>query len=345
MDPAAKAIPPGSIVGVLAADGRQLGLATFNPHPLIAARLLTRDMADSINADFLGARIARALATRESLYKTPHYRLIHAEGDGLPGLIADRFGDVVVLQVNTAGMEALSAHLIEALNKVIAPKSIILRNDSAVRELEGLSTYTKTELAVPDSPISLLENGCTFVCDPLGGQKTGWFYDQRDNRAFVAALAEGKRVVDFYAYTGGFGITAAARGAHEVVAVDRSGAALELAAMAAAQNGVADRCRFVKSDAFRAMHQFAKDKESFDIVVADPPAFVKSRKDMGAGLRGYRKMTAASARLVRPGGFLLAASCSYHVDTPAFAEQRSTRIAFVEPGCFKFDAVFSQPFC
>ena len=321
MDAAAKAIPPGSIAALQAADKRPLGLATFNPHPLIAARLLTPDVDASIDAGFLRARLTRALEARESLYKEPYYRLVHAEGDGLPGLIVDRFGDVLVVQMNTAGMDMLAAPLIDALNETVAPKIMVLRNDSASRELEGLDRYARAVVGELDGPASLLENACTFVCDPVGGQKTGWFYDQRDNRAFVAALARRKRVADFYCYAGGFGVCAATRGATEVIAVDRSGAALELAAMAAERNGVGDRCRFVKNEAFRTMSQFLKDGESFDVVIADPPAFVKSRKDLAAGLRGYRKMTASAARLVRPGGVLLVASCSYHVDALAFAEQ------------------------
>ena len=321
MDAAAKTIPPGSIAALRVADGRPLGLATFNPHSLIAARLLTRDMDASIDASFLRGRLTRALETRESIYKAPYYRLVHAEGDGLPGLIVDRFGDVLVVQMNTAGMDTLAAPLIEALNDTVVPKTIILRNDSAARELEGLESYARVAVGKLDGPVSLLENACNFFCDPVDGQKTGWFYDQRDNRAFVAALAGNKRVADFYCYAGGFGVCAAAQGATEVIAVDRSGPALEIAAMAAERNEVGDRCRFIKNEAFRAMHQLLKDDESFDVVIADPPAFVKSRKDLAAGLRGYRKMVASAGRLVRPGGVLLVASCSYHVDSLAFAEQ------------------------
>ncbi len=321
MDATAKAIRAGSVVVLRSAEGRALGLATFNPHPLIAARLLTPDTNARIDAGFLRRRFERALAVRQSLYGAPFYRLVHDEADGLPGLIVDRFGDVIVVQMNTAGMDGLAAPLIEALNDTVAPKIVVLRNDAAARELEGLESYVRIVKGELDGPVSLLENGCTFVCDPLGGQKTGWFYDQRENRAFVAALAKNRRVADFYTYAGGFAVTAATQGAADVLAVDRSGASLEFAAMAAERNGVGDRCRFIKNEAFRAMHRFLKDGESFDVVIADPPAFVKSRKDLAAGLRGYRKMTASAARLVRPGGVLLVASCSYHVDAMAFADQ------------------------
>ena len=321
MDAEAKSLLPGGIVALRSSERRPLGLATFNPHPLIAARILTRDLEALVDKQFLVDRLRSALAVRECLYTAPFYRLVHAEGDALPGVIVDRFGDVMVVQLNTAGAELLAGVLLDALDEVVAPSTIVLRNDSAARALEGLEAEVRVAKGALSGPVELLENGCTFVCDPVGGQKTGWFYDQRENRAFVAALAKNQRVADFYTYAGGFGVLAAAQGATELVAVDRSGASLEYAAMAAQRNGVAERCRFVKNEAFRAMHQFQKDGEQFGVVMADPPAFVKSRKDLAAGLRGYRKMTAAAARLVRPGGFLLAASCSFHVDALAFADQ------------------------
>ena len=320
MDAGAKALLPGGLVQLIDASERSLGVATFNPHPLIAARILSRDPAAVVDGDFIAARLRAALAVREGLYSIPYYRLIHAEADGLPGLIVDRFGDICVAQVNTAGMEMLGDALTGALQDVLAPKTILFRNDSAVRNLEGLSQEVRFVGAELDGPIEVLENGGVFQADPRAGQKTGWFYDQRDNRAFVAAIAKGKRVADFYSYTGGFAVSAALAGAAEVHAFDRSQAALDFASQAARANGVDGKFAATRGDVFQLLHGFAEAGETFDVVVADPPAFVKSKKDYQAGIRGYRKLFRLAAQVVAPGGFLFAASCSHHVDPPSFAE-------------------------
>ena len=330
MDAAAKALPPGGLVRLIDASARPLGVATFNPHPLIAGRILSRDPEVAIDGDFFSARLRAALAVREGLYGVPYYRLVHAEADGLPGLIIDRFGDVCVVQVNTAGMERLSDPLTAALHDVLAPKTILFRNDSAVRNLEGLAQEIRTVGEDLTGPIEVLENGGVFQADPRAGQKTGWFYDQRDNRAFVAALARDRRVADFYSYTGGFAVSAALAGAAEVHAFDRSQAALDFAAQAAAANGVGAKFSATRGDAFQLLHGFASAGETFDVVIADPPAFVKSKKDHQAGIRGYRKLFRLATQIVAPGGFLFAASCSHHVDPPSFAE--AVRRALADAG-------------
>lgn len=330
MDAAAKALPPGGLVQLIDASKRPLGVATFNPHPLIAARILSRDSETVIDADFVTARLRAALAVREALYTVPYYRLVHAEADGLPGLIIDRFGDVLVVQVNTAGMEKMSAVLTASLQDVLAPRTIFFRNDSAVRNLEGLPQETRIVGDALEGPIEVMENGGVFQADPREGQKTGWFYDQRDNRAFVAALSKGKRVADFYSYTGGFAVTAALAGAREVHAFDRSQAALDFATQAAAANGVAGKFSATRGDAFQLLHGFAASGETYDVVVADPPAFVKSKKDYQAGIRGYRKLFRLAAQIVAPGGYLFAASCSHHVDPPSFAD--AVRRALADTG-------------
>ena len=319
MDAAAKALPPGGLVRLETANGEGLGVAMFNPHPLISARILSRDPAAAIDAAFLAARLAAALALRERLYPGGFYRLIHAEADGLPGTIIDRYGDVVTIQANTAGMDRLTPDLLEAVDRVLAPATIVLRNDSAARQLEGLPQGTKIVKGTIDGAVPLTENGRHFFADLAEGQKTGWFYDQRDNRAAVARLAESRRVLDVYSYAGGFGVLAACAGASEVVAVDRSERALALAEQAARANDVAQRCRFVKAEAFAELERLAEDR--FDIVVADPPAFVKSKKELNQGARGYRKLARLAAGVVAPGGILFIASCSHHVDVPLFAEQ------------------------
>jgi len=321
MDNTAKAIPPGSIVRVLTHDGVPLGAATFNPHTLICTRMLTRDADEAIDAAFLAGRLRRALALREKLFDRPFYRLVHAEADGLPALIVDRFGDVVVMQANSAGMERLTPLLLEALGEVLAPAAVVLRNDSPSRGLEGLATETRIAMGSVEGPVRLEENGCTFFADPGVGQKTGWFYDQRDNRAFIAALAAGARVIDFYSYNGGFAVQCARAGATSVVAVDRSEPALENGRAAADVNGVGEICEFRRADAFEEMERLAAAGETFDVVIADPPAFVKSKKDLQAGSRAYRKMARLAASITAPGGFLLVASCSHNVEVPVFAEQ------------------------
>ncbi len=321
MDAAAKAVPPGDLVRLCDPQGRYLATAFFNRHPLIAARVLSRDESVVIDTAFLAGRLRRALAVRERLIGVPYYRLVHAEADGLPGVIIDRFGDALTLQVNTAGMEALTPRLIDALNEVVAPTTIVLRNDSAVRRLEQLPELVEVVQGKLDGPVKLIENAATFFADLEGGQKTGWFYDQRDNRAWAARLAEGERVLDCYAFAGGFTVQAALAGAAEVISVDRSQSALDLAALAAEANGVAARCRFVKAEVFGELERQGKAGEKYGLVIVDPPAFVKSKKDLAQGLKGYRKMVRLAAPLVAEGGFLLAASCSHHADLESFAEQ------------------------
>ncbi|MBN43173.1 MAG: RlmI/RlmK family 23S rRNA methyltransferase [Alphaproteobacteria bacterium] len=320
MDAAAKALAPGRLVKLIDASQRSLGIATFNPHPLIAGRILVRDSGAIIDVDFISARLRAALAVREALYTVPYYRLVHAEADGLPGLIIDRFGDILVVQVNTAGMERLSDILTTSLQNVLSPKTIFFRNDSAVRNLEGLPLEIRSVGDILEGPIEVIENGGVFQADPREGQKTGWFYDQRDNRAFVAALSRDKRVADFYSYTGGFAVIAALGGAREVHAFDRSQIALDFAARAAAANGVSNRFSSTRGDAFQLLHGFVEARERYDVVVVDPPAFVKSKKDYQAGIRGYRKLFRLAAQIVAPGGHLFAASCSHHVNPSSFSE-------------------------
>lgn len=319
MNAEAKALPPGSLVTLMDAGDERLGVATFNPHSLIAARLLSRDAGRAVDAEFLAERLRTALDLRDALFDTPHYRLIHSEADLLPGLIVDRYGDVLALQTNTAGMERLLPVLLDALRRVLDPRAVVLVNDSPVRKLEGLDQHHAVAFGDVDGPVELVENGCRFVADLTGGQKTGWFFDQRDNRAFMARLAKGRRVLDLYTYAGGFAVQAAKAGAAEVFAVDRSEHSLSLADRAAALNGVA--VRTVRAEAFAEMERLALAGERFGVVVADPPAFVKSRKDVGAGAKGYRKMARLAAALAEPGGFLLCASCSHHMPADMFLEE------------------------
>jgi 23S rRNA (cytosine1962-C5)-methyltransferase len=320
MDAAAKALPPGSLVTVKRADGRALGVAMFNPHTLLAARLLDRDAAQVIGRRFLRRRLERALRLRERLYRAPYYRLVHAEADGLPGLVVDRFGSVLVVQSNAAGTAVLEPLVIDALAALLQPEAVVLRDDSPARTLEGLQQEVRVALGSVDGPIAVEENGAIFTADVIGGQKTGWFFDQRDNRTFVGALARDARVIDLYCYSGGFAVSAARSGAVSVMGLDRSEGALELATEAAARNGVGDICTFRRSEVFAEAASLAAGGERFDVVIADPPAFARSRRDVPAALRGYRKLARLAGNLAAPGGIVFLASCSHNVPAADFAE-------------------------
>jgi 23S rRNA (cytosine1962-C5)-methyltransferase len=293
----------------------------FNPRTLIAARLLSPDPDAVIDRGYFEHAIGRALALRERLYELPFYRLVHAEGDGLPGLIVDRYGEVAVCQVNTAGLELLTGEILAALDAVLAPRTVVLRNTGTGRRAEGLEETVRVAKGTVDGPVALVENDATFFADLAEGQKTGWFFDQRVSRAFVAGLSRGRRVLDLYTYAGGFAVLAALYGAREVVGIDRSDASLALATRAAEANGVAGTCRFEKREVFAHAAHLAEAGERFDVVVADPPAFVKSKKDLAAGARGYRKLARLAASLVAPDGVLFIASCSHNVDSALFAEE------------------------
>jgi 23S rRNA (cytosine1962-C5)-methyltransferase len=318
MDADAKAIPVGSLATLRAPGGEPLALVTFNPHSLIAARVLSTNPEAQVDALFIGRRLTQAAALRDRLVGVPYYRLIHAEADGLPGVIIDRFGDAFVVQVNTAGMDALTPILLEALEAEFSPTTIVLKNDSPVRELEGLTREVVVAKGQAGT-IELIENDARFVADLSEGQKTGWFYDQRDNRRFMAGLAKDARVLDAYCYSGGFGVLAATRGATSVVCLDRSQPALNVAQQAAALNGVDKIVSFRKGEVFETLEK--EKPRSYEVVICDPPAFVKSRKDLKTGAQGYRKLVRLAAPLVTKGGFFFVASCSHLVDMPLFAEQ------------------------
>jgi 23S rRNA (cytosine1962-C5)-methyltransferase len=330
MDQAAKGLAPGSIVNIVGDDGQVIGTGYFNARSLIGARLLDRAADTIIGTGFFVRQLERAIAIRDALYAKPFYRLVHAEGDGLPGLTIDRFADTVSVQITTAGMESLTDPLLTALGKTIAPANIVLRNDTPSRALEGLDEYVRTAKGEA-SRIALEENGVRYFADLAGGQKTGWYFDQRDNRLFMAPLAKARSVLDAFSYTGGFGIAAAKAGAREVVCLDSSAPALALAEDAAAANGVS--CKFVKADVFEELERLAAAKESFDIVIADPPPFVRARKDLEPGAKAYRKLARLAAAVVAPRGFLLLASCSHNISQERFAVECAAGIARANRRC------------
>ncbi len=320
MDAAARGLPPGTLVTLRRADGSALGVAMFNPHCLLAARLLDRDAGRPIGGRFLARQLERALRLRERLFDEPYYRLVHAEADGLPGLVVDRYGAVLAVQSNTAGIARLEPLILDVLATLLKPQAIVLRNDSQARAQEGLSSETRVALGAIDGPVLVRENGAIFPIDPLAGQKTGWFFDQRDNRRLVAGLARNARVLDLYCFTGGFAVQAARAGAKEVLGIDRSEPALALAVEAAVMNEADGICSFRRAEAFGEMGRLADAGERFDIVIADPPAFAKSRKEAPAAIRGYRKLARLAASLTARGGILFLASCSYNVGAAEFAE-------------------------
>ena len=326
MDGAAKALAPGTPVALADDKGEKIGTGYFNPKSLIAVRLMAPPGAE-LSRDLLAAKLRRALALRERLFDAPYYRLVHAEGDGLPGLVIDRFGSVLSLQVTTAGMERLTDDLLAALDEVLRPDCVVLRNDTPARSHEGLDSYVKAARGDIPARVTVEENGVRYAADLSAGQKSGWYYDQRGNRAFMAGLAKDGRVLDVYSYSGGFSVLAAAKGAAEVTLVDSSEAALKLAAEAADTNGVASRCRFVKADAMTELERLSAAGKAFDIVICDPPPFAPSRKDVEAGARAYRKLARLAAGVTATGGFVLIASCSHNMPEDRFASECAMGLA------------------
>lgn len=304
---------PGQPVLVEEHNGRALGFGYVNPHSLISARLMTRGTEHELNRSLLVHRLQVALALREARFPEPYYRLVFGESDLLPGLVIDRFGAHFVVQIATAGMEALKDDLIEALIKVCKPESILLRADSSMRALEGLDSYVAQAHGHTPELVELVENGVKFRAPVHTGQKTGWFYDHRLNRAALAPWVKGKRVLDVFSYIGAFGVQAAAFGAKEVWCVEASEKALDWLHANAELNGVADAVTSVEGDAFEALKQLKEAGEQFDVVVLDPPAFIKRKKDAKEGINAYRRINELAMRLLGKDGLLLSASCSMHL--------------------------------
>ncbi|MGX2040777.1 class I SAM-dependent rRNA methyltransferase [Methylocaldum sp. MU1018] len=293
--------------------GQALGIAYVNPASLICARLLTRDLHVGIDQAFFERRLRRALQLRERVFPKPFYRLAYGESDGMPGMVVDRFGDVFVIQTNTAGMEKLQESLAAAIGAVFGPRAIVMKNTSSLRALEGLETYTRVVEGGLEKPVEIEENGARFLVDPIGGQKTGWFFDHRESRAVLAKLARGRRVLDLFSYTGAWGVQAALAGAETVDCVDGSEAALSLAAENGRLNGVADKLRFFKDDVFEFLKRAREERQRYDVIVLDPPALIKRKKDVAQGVEAYRRLNHGAMQVLAPGGILVSASCSFHL--------------------------------
>jgi len=318
MDAAAKALAPGTVVTLSDAGGQLLATAQFNARTLISARVLAFQPDVAVDQAFIAAKLSAALKLRNRLFDRPYYRLVHAEADGLPGLIIDRFDDTYVIQPNTAGMDVLIDHIAAALRDVGAARTVIVRGDSGARTLEGLDDQVRCLFGAVDGPVKVEENGVTFFADLMAGQKTGWFFDQRDNHAFMAALSRGGTMLDLYTHTGGFALPAAKAGATSVLGVDSSAPSLALAVKAAEANGVAAICTFERAEVFPFLESARARKATWDVVIGDPPAFVKSKKDVKAGMQGYRKLARLCAGVTAPGGLLFVASCSHNAALDEF---------------------------
>lgn len=308
-----KSFEAGDQALICANNGKGLGVAVINPAGLICGRLIGREPTQGLNRSLLVHRINQALALRQLCYEEPFYRLIYGDSDLLPGLVVDRFGDDLVVQIASAGMEREKEAVIEALVQCLKPNSIWLDNDHGARELEGLPRYRETAFGEPPASVSLVENGARFEV-PLGaGQKTGWFYDHRENRARLQKLCRGKRVLDVFSYMGGWGVEAACAGAESVVCVDSSESALEGVTANAERNWVSEKVSTIQGKAIDVLKALILDGETFDIVVLDPPAFIKRRKDQKAGEAAYRHINELAIRLLGKDGLLVSASCSMHL--------------------------------
>ncbi|TCK19332.1 SAM-dependent methyltransferase [Thiogranum longum] len=312
-----KAFTPGQAVQVQAHNGKSLGNGYVNPASLICARLVSRDPNYVLDRSLIVHRLKVALSLREFLFDRPFYRLVYGESDQLPGLVIDRYDDICVVQLTTAGMEAVREQVLEALDKVIHPKGVVLRCDSSIRKFEGLDSYTETLGDVPEH-IKVEEAGLGFDVSLQQGQKTGWFYDQRMNRIRLRAYAKEKRVLDVFSYVGGWGLQAAAGGASEVFCVDASEQALDRVHANAQANGFGDKVASIQGDAFEVLSQLRVDQERFDVVVLDPPAFIKRRKDNKAGEQAYHRINQLGMQVLKKDGILVSASCSHHLGEEQF---------------------------
>ena len=320
MDRRTRKIAPGTVGEIQDADRTPLGLFSINVDSGIAGRLLDRDPEAEIDFGWIAERLARALDLRARLFDAPFYRLVHAEGDHLPGLVIDRFGDAAVMQPNAAWADARAELIAEALIKVTGVKTVYLNAGSRARTLEGLTGDSRLLAGALDGPVEVAMNGATYLADLEGGQKTGLYFDQRPNHAFVARLAKDAKVLDVFSHVGGFGLAALAGGAASALAVDGSEPALALATEGAARSGFGDRFATRKADAFDALTALAGEGEQFDCVICDPPAFAPAKSALQRGLRAYGRVARLASHVTAPGGYLTLCSCSHAADLDAFRE-------------------------
>lgn len=316
---------PGALCRVVSDRDKFLGYGYVNPGSLISARILGRDPDFLPGKSLIVHRLQVALSLRRSLYERPLHRLVYGESDGLPGLVLDRFGDVIVGQIATAGMEAMKADIQDAVKKVLAPSAMLWKNDSGARDLEGLPHYVETAFGELPERVIVEEGGVSFQVPITSGQKTGWFFDQASNRLALRKYVGGARVLDVFSYLGAWGLGALRAGAIEATCVDSSAAALEGLQASAAANGL--KPSVIRGDAFDVMESLHAERRRFDVVVIDPPAFIKRRKDIPKGEAAYKRLNQLAMQLLERDGILVSCSCSWHLepDSLTAAIQRAAR--------------------
>lgn len=338
-----RAIAPGTVATLEDHERRAVATVTVNPVSKILARVLDRDAGAVIDRDWIAERVGRAADLRTALYDAPFYRLIHAEGDGFPGVIVDLFGETAAIQPNSAWAEAHFGDLCAAVADATGVKTIVKNASGRARALEGLDDVGSVTGPAMTGPVAVRMNGATYFADLVGGQKTGLFYDQRDNHAFVARMAANTRVLDVFSHVGGFALAALAAGAEGALAVDGSEPALALARQGAEATGVADRFETRPGDAFDVMTALAGEGQTFGTVICDPPAFAPHKGALEAGLRAYEKVARLGAALVAPGGTLTLCSCSHVADLDKFRTACLRGIGRVGRSCQVLRTGFAGP--
>lgn len=318
MDRRTRKIPPGSFANLTDTTGAFIGICTFNANSKIAARFVERSEGLVIDQNWLRQKLITALALRERLFDAPFYRLVHAEADGLPGVIIDRFGDTAVIQPNAYWAENMLDDFTAILTGEFNIKTVFKNATGRARKLEGLDDMNHVLTGALDGPIPVQMNGATFMADIEGGQKTGLFFDQRPNHAFAAQFAKDARILDVFSHVGGFSLTCLAHGAAEATALDGSDAALELAKQGADAMGVSERFNTLRGDAFDKMKDLIDAGEKYDLVVCDPPAFAPNKPALSAGLRAYERVARLGSQLTANGGYLVLCSCSHAIDLQSF---------------------------
>jgi len=308
-----KDFEPGQQVIIEASTGKPLGMGYVNPNTLICARILSRSTKLDFNIKFLKKRIQAAQDLRELHFDQPFYRLVFGDSDGLPGLVIDRFGDVFSVQITTAGMEVVKDDIVQVLENLYHPQAIVMKNDTASRKLEGLPLYEEFVLGELPESIIITENDTLFEIAVENGQKTGWFYDHRCSRKRLQALVKGKLVLDVFSYLGGWGVAAATAVSGCVTCVDASEFVLDCVDHNAALNGVADKLTTIQGNAFDVLNALKAEAEKFDVVIVDPPAFIKRKKDFKQGFEAYRRMNELAMRVLEKDGILVSASFSHHL--------------------------------
>ncbi|MCG8671375.1 MAG: class I SAM-dependent rRNA methyltransferase [Pseudomonadales bacterium] len=315
-----KAVTPGTLCTLQDSAGKSVGIGYVNPHSLIAVRLLTRNPEAVINRKWIAKRLQVALSLREQCFPDQFYRWVYGDADGLPGLVIDRFNDYVVIQLNSAGMEAMKSLIVEAVEQVASPAGVLLRCDGGARAAEGLDSYVEVASGEWPDHLPVVENGVHFQVPASTGQKTGWFYDHRENRGRLMQLAQDKSVLDVFSYAGGWGVQCLAGGASSLDCVDASEAALDSVEHNARLNEFAQPVNTYHGNAFDVLKHLVEEKRRYDIVVIDPPAFIKRKKDFAKGLQAYVQTNQLAMRLLAPDGILVSASCSMHLPHDALMD-------------------------